>query len=61
MNPRELNEMLDEKEEGIASCFKAVRGNQDSLLCMEKVNQVFNRRLEHTFLATTQTFKQMLS
>ena len=60
LNPRELTEIIDEKEDCITNCFKAKKGSTDSLLCIEKCNETFNMRLEQTLFRASSTFKEVL-
>ncbi len=47
----ELQGIVDEKETCIADCFKARKGNTDSIYCIEKCNETTNARLKKVVAA----------
>ena len=60
MNPKELNEMIDEKEECLTDCFKPRKGTTESVYCVEKCNETFNMRLEKTVLNVRDAMKDIM-
>lgn len=52
--------MLDEKEDCISDCFKARKGNTDSLFCIEKCNEGFNQRLKKVLIRVGQQMEEIV-
>ena len=61
MKPKELNDVVDEKEECLTTCFKGRKGTTDSIYCIEKCNETFNMRLEKTLMNTSNELKSVLN
>jgi len=56
----ELTGMIDDKEDCIVDCFKARKGNTDSLYCIEKCNEAFNARLKKIVANVSQTLDSII-
>jgi hypothetical protein len=52
--------MIDDKEDCIVDCFKARKGNTDSLYCIEKCNEAFNARLKKVVANVSQTLDSII-
>jgi len=56
----EIESIIDEKEECIAGCFKARKGNTDSIYCIERCNEATNARLKKLVAVFGQALESMV-
>ena len=56
----EIESIIDEKEECIAGCFKARKGNTDSIYCIERCNEATNSRLKKLVAVFGQALESMV-
>ena len=61
MQPKQLTQIYDEKEECTTNCFKPVKGSTEQLYCIEKCNEAFNQRLEKNVMQTYDEIKRVLT
>ncbi|TNV85738.1 hypothetical protein FGO68_gene4005 [Halteria grandinella] len=56
----EIQPMVDERESCMTECFKAVKGNTESIYCIERCNESFNNRLKKILAGVTQTMEAII-
>lgn len=56
----ELTGIIDDREECMTDCFKARKGNTESIYCIEKCNETFNSRLKKVVANVSQSLESIL-
>lgn len=56
----EIAQIVDEKEACIADCFKARKGNTDSIYCIERCNETTNARLKKVVARVGQGIEEIV-
>lgn len=57
----ELAPMIDDREGCMSECFKAVKGNTESIYCIERCNETFNARLKKVVAGVAQSLDGVLT
>ena len=56
----ELQGIIDDREECMTDCFKARKGNTDSVYCIERCNETFNARLKKVVVNVSHTLENII-